>query len=289
MRAEAGAERSLGEGRLARTLLLGGALLVAAWLLLLPLAVLFAGALADGVGAFLTALSDPDAWAAIRLTLLIAAIVVPCNTMFGLAVAWCLTRFRFRGRQATLALVALPLSASPIIAGLVFVLLFGARGWLGPALAAIDVAIIFTLPGIVIATVFVTLPFVALQLIPALEANDSAAEEAALMLGARGWQVFLWVTLPRVRWALLYGVLLCSARAMGEFGAVSVVSGRIAGLTETMPLRIEALYNGYQLTAAFGMAALLAGFALLTIGVRAAIEWRQSAIRRRGAEAVLAS
>lgn len=278
-------ERSLGEGRLARALLLGGAGLVAVWLLLLPLVVLFVGALADGVGAFLLALAEPDAWAAIRLTLLVACIVVPCNTVFGLAAAWCLTRFRFRGRGVTLALAALPLSVSPVVAGLLFVLLFGARGWFGPALAGLDIAIIFALPGIVIATVFVTLPFVALQLVPALEANDQSAEEAALMLGARGWQVFFWVTLPRVRWALMYGVLLCSARSMGEFGAVSVVSGHITGLTETMPLRVEALYNGYQLSAAFGMAAVLAGFALLTIGARAVMEWRQAAVRRRGAEA----
>lgn len=283
------ADRRLGEGRAARAVLIGAALLVAAWLLLLPLAVLFVEALAQGAGAFGAAVTEPDALAAIRLTLLVAAIVVPANTVFGLAAAWCLTRFRFAGRRLVVALVALPFSVSPVVSGLVFVLLFGSKGWLGPLLSAMDVKVVFALPGIVLATMFVTLPFVALQLVPAMEAHGAAEEEAALVLGARGWQVFFWVTLPRVRWALLYGVLLCSARAMGEFGAVSVVSGRIRGLTETMPLRIEALYNDYQVPAAFGMASLLAGIALLTMAARATMEWRQAQLRRRGAEALLAA
>lgn len=277
----------LGEGTAWRALLIGGALLVATWLLVLPLAVLFAGAFSGGMEAFTTAITDPDAAAAIRLTLLVAAVVVPANTLFGLAAAWCVTRFRFRGRRLLQVLVGLPFSVSPVISGLVWVLLFGAQGWFGPLLSDTGLRIVFALPGIVLATLFVTLPFVAGQLIPLMGAQGIAEEEAALVLGATGPQMFLHVTLPKIRWGLLQGVLLCSARSMGEFGAVSVVSGRIRGLTNTVPLHIEVLYQDYDIAAAFGVATLLAGVALLTIVLRAVLDWRGQALRVRGGQARL--
>ena len=223
-------------------------------LLLMPLAVLFTGAFVGGLATFVTAVTDPDALASVRLTLLVTAIVVPANTLFGIAAAYALTRFRFRGRRWLRALVALPFSVSPVVSGLAYVLLFGAQGWFGPLLSDTGLRIVFALPGIVLATIFVTLPFVAGQLIPLMEAQGIEEEEAALVLGASGLQMFLRVTLPKIRWGLAYGILLCSARAMGEFGAVSVVSGRIRGLTNTMPLHIEVLYQEYNLAAAFGVA-----------------------------------
>ena len=281
--------RTLGIGESAawRVLLIGGALLLAGWLLVLPLVVLFAEAFADGVAAFITAVTDPDAAAAVRLTLLVAAIVVPVNTVFGLAAAWCITRFRFTGRRLLRGLIGLPFSVSPVISGLVYVLMFGAQGWFGPWLSDAGIRIVFALPGIVLATVFVTLPFVAGQLIPLMGAQGIDEEEAALVLGASGLQMFLRVTLPKIRWGLLYGVLLCSARSMGEFGAVSVVSGRIRGLTNTVPLHIEVLYQEYNIAAAFGVATLLAGVALLTIVLRAGLDWRQGVLQARGGRAQL--
>ena len=277
----------IGESLAWRVLLIGWALLLAGWLLVLPLVVLFAEAFADGVAAFVAAVTDRDAEAAVRLTLLVAAIVVPVNTVFGLAAAWCITRFRFGGRRLLRVLIGLPFSVSPVISGLVYVLMFGAQGWFGPWLSDAGIRIVFALPGIVLATVFVTLPFVAGQLIPLMDAQGIDEEEAALVLGASGMQMFLRVTLPKIRWGLLYGVLLCSARSMGEFGAVSVVSGRIRGLTNTVPLHIEVLYQEYNIAAAFGVATLLAGVALLTIVLRAGLDWRQEALRARGGRAQL--
>jgi len=277
----------IGESTAWRVLLIGGALLLAGWLLVLPLVVLFAEAFSDGVQAFIAAVTDPDAAAAVRLTLLVAAIVVPVNTVFGLAAAWCITRFRFAGRRLLRVLIGLPFSVSPVVSGLVYVLMFGAQGWFGPWLSDAGIRIVFALPGIVLATLFVTLPFVAGQLIPLMGAQGIDEEEAALVLGASGMQMFLRVTLPKIRWGLLYGVLLCSARSMGEFGAVSVVSGRIRGLTNTVPLHIEVLYQEYDIAAAFGVATLLAGVALLTIVLRAGLDWRQEVLRARGGRAQL--
>jgi sulfate transport system permease protein len=280
-------DRGIGESRAWRVGLTLGALGVIAVLMVLPLAVLFTQAFADGLGAFAAALTDPDAEAAIRLTLLVAAIVVPLNTALGIAAAWSITRFRFPGRAVLTALIALPFSVSPVISGLVYVLLFGTQGWFGPLLSQIGVQIVFALPGIVLATLFVTLPFVAGQLIPLMGAQGVDEEEAALILGATGLQMFLRVTLPKIRWALLHGVMLCSARSMGEFGAVSVISGRIRGLTNTVPLHIEILYNQYDIAAAFAVATLLAAVGILTIGLRAALEWRQGNAYRRGSLARL--
>lgn len=248
------------------------ALLVAGVLLLLPLAAVFTEALRRGWAPALTAIAEPDAQAAIRLTLLVAAISVPVNTVGGVAAAWCIAKFRFPGRGLLLSLIELPFSVSPVISGLVWVLLFGAQGWFGPWLQAHDVQIVFALPGLVLATVFVTFPFVARTLIPLMQEQGRGAEEAAATLGASGWQIFRRVTLPDIRWALLSGVLLCNARAMGEFGAVSVVSGHIRGETNTMPLHVEILYNEYQFVAAFAVAALLALLALVTLGAKAALE-----------------
>ena len=217
-----------------------------------------------------------DAWEAIRLTLLVAAIAVPLNTAFGLAAAWCVTRYRFPGRSLLVSLITLPFSVSPVISGLVWVLLFGLQGWFGPWLRAHGVQIIFAVPGIVLATIFVTVPFVARQVIPIMQARGMDEELAALTLGASGWQIFWRITLPRVRWGLLNGVLLCNARAMGEFGAVSVVSGHVRGVTVTMPLEIEILYNDYNIPAAFAVASLLAGMALLTLVAKAVLERRQA-------------
>lgn len=245
--------------------------------LLLPLASVFVEALRQGAHAYLASLHQPEALAAIRLTLLVAAIAVPLNLVFGVAAAWAMTRFEFRGKAALGALIDLPFSVSPVISGLVYVLLFGAQGWFGPWLAAHGVKIIFAVPGLVLATVFITLPFVARELIPLMQAQGSEEEEAARILGANGWQMFFRVTLPNIRWALLYGVLLCNARAMGEFGAVSVVSGHIRGLTTTMPLEVEMRYNEYDYVGAFAIASLLALLALLTMAVKTFLEWRYSA------------
>ncbi len=281
-------ELGAGESKTARRALIGGAVLLAVVLLLLPLAVLFVGAFSGGASAFVAAVTDPDAASAIRLTLLVAAIVVPANTLFGIAAAWCVTRFRFAGRRLLASLLALPFSVSPVVSGLVYVLLFGTQGWFGPLLSDTGIRIVFALPGIVLATMFVTLPFVAGQLIPLMEAQGTDEEEAALVLGANGLQLFFRVTLPKIRWGLLHGMLLCSARSMGEFGAVSVVSGRVRGLTNTMPLHIEVLYQEYNIPAAFSVATLLAGVALLTIAARAGLEWRQERVRHQGSMAALA-
>jgi sulfate transport system permease protein len=255
---------------------IAGVLLFAfvALFLALPLWTLFAQAFAKGTDAYLRAIDEPAAWSAIKLTLTVAAIAVPLNVAFGLAASWAIAKFEFRGKQLLTTLIDLPFSVSPVISGLVFVLLFGLQGWLGPWLRAHDVQVIFALPGIVLATVFVTFPFVARELIPLMEAQGTQEEEAARLLGASGWQTFRRVTLPNVKWGLLYGVLLCNARAMGEFGAVSVVSGHIRGRTNTMPLHVEILYNEYNLTAAFAVASLLALLALATLAAKAALEWR---------------
>jgi len=241
-------------------------------ILLLPLAAVFTEALRRGIPVALQALADPDALAAIRLTLLVAAIAVPVNMVGGIAAAWCIAKFEFPGRRFLLALIELPFSVSPVISGLVWVLLFGAHGWFGEWLQERDIQIIFALPGLVLATIFVTFPFVARTLVPLMQEQGRGAEEAAATLGAGGWQIFRRVTLPDIRWALLSGVLLCNARAMGEFGAVSVVSGHIRGETNTMPLHVEILYNEYQFVAAFAVAALLALLALVTLGAKALLE-----------------
>jgi len=262
------------EPRPVRLVLISVALLFLLSFLLLPLIAVFAEALRNGAGVYLDAIRDPDALAAIRLTLLATAIAVPLNLMFGLAAAWAVTKFEFPGKSLLITLIDLPFSVSPVVAGLVYVLIFGAQGWAGPWLDAFDVQIIFAVPGIVLATLFVTFPFVARELIPLMQEQGTDYEQAALSLGANGWQTFWHVTLPGVKWALLYGVLLSVARAMGEFGAVSVVSGHIRGYTNTIPLHVEILYNEYQFSAAFAVASLLAGLALLTLGLKSWLEWR---------------
>jgi sulfate transport system permease protein len=245
--------------------------------LLLPLVVVFAEALRKGWGTYFAALVDPDALSAVVLTLTAAVIAVPLNLVFGVAAAWAITKFDFRGKQLLVTLIDLPFSVSPVVAGLVFVLIFGAQGWLGGWLQANDIKIIFAVPGIVLATIFVTFPFVARELIPLMEAQGREEEEAATVLGASGWQTLWRVTLPNVKWGLLYGVILCNARAFGEFGAVSVVSGHIRGETNTLPLHVEILYNEYQFAAAFAVASLLALLALVTLAIKSFIEWRASA------------
>ena len=266
--------RPIGEGRGARLLLITIALSFLALILLLPLVTVFSQAFALGLGAFVEAIRQPDALAAMRLTLLVAAIAVPANVIFGLAASWAITKFDFPGKSVLTSLIDLPFSVSPVVSGLVYVLLFGAQGWFGPWLADHDIGIIFAVPGIVLATMFVTFPFVARELIPLMQAQGRDDEEAALSLGATGFQTFFRVTLPNIRWGLLYGVLLCTARAMGEFGAVSVVSGHIRGQTNTMPLHVEILYNEYDYVAAFAVAALLALLALVTLGAKSLLEWR---------------
>ena len=240
--------------------------------LLLPLIAVFIEALRKGWGTYLEALAEPDALSAVRLTLLAAAIAVPLNLVFGIAAAWAIAKFDFRGRNLLISLIDLPFSVSPVVAGLVYVLVFGAQGWFGPWLSEHNLKVIFAVPGIVLATVFVTFPFVARELIPLMQAQGRDEEEAAVTLGASGWQSFRRVTLPNIKWALLYGVILCNARAMGEFGAVSVVSGHIRGQTNTMPLHVEILYNEYQFAAAFAVASLLALLALVTLGVKSLVE-----------------
>jgi len=242
--------------------------------LFVPLVAVFVEALKKGWEAYAAAIVDEDAISAIKLTLITAAIAVPLNLVFGVAAAWCITKFEFRGKSILLTLIDLPFSVSPVISGLIYVLLFGAQGWLGPWLAEHDIKILFAVPGIVLATVFVTFPFVARELIPLMQAQGSEEEEAAVVLGANGWQTFFRVTLPNIKWGLLYGVILCNARAMGEFGAVSVVSGHIRGETNTMPLQVEILYNEYNFAAAFAVASLLALLALVTLALKSFIEWR---------------
>jgi len=262
------------EPRWVRWLLVATALAFLFLFLLVPLGVVFAKAFDKGMAAWVAAIREPDASAAVRLTLLAAAVAVPVNVLFGLAAAWAITRFRFPGKNLLVTSIDLPFSVSPVVAGMLFVLLFGAHGFLGPWLEAHDVRIIFAVPGILLATIFVTAPLVARELIPTMEAQGSEEEEAAITLGASGWQTFFHVSLPKIRWALVYGIVLCNARAMGEFGAVSVVSGHIRGRTTTLPLHVEILYNEYQFTAAFAVASLLTLLALATLGVQAWIEWR---------------
>jgi sulfate transport system permease protein len=262
------------ESPLLKWLLIGVTLAFLGLFLLVPLAAVFTEALRKGWGAYLTSLADPTALAAIRLTLLAAAIAVPFNLVFGLAASWAITRFEFIGKNVLITLIDLPFAISPVVSGLVFVLLFGLQGWFGPWLAAHDIKLIFAVPGIVLATVFVTFPFVARELIPLMQEQGVEEEQAALLLGAGGWQIFRRITLPNVRWALLYGVILCNARAMGEFGAVSVVSGHIRGKTNTLPLHVEILYNEYNFVAAFAVASLLALLALLTLAAKSVVEWQ---------------
>ncbi|MFL5356574.1 sulfate ABC transporter permease subunit CysW [Archangium sp.] len=257
-----------------RWLLIGLALAFLGVFLVVPLVAVFTYALRKGVGAYFAAIVEPEAWSAIRLTLLAAAIAVPLNLGFGLAAAWLIARFRFPGRDVLLTLIDLPFSVSPVIAGLVFVLLFGRQGWFGAFLDEHDIHIIFAVPGIVLATVFVTFPFVVREVLPVMQAQGQDEEEAALSLGASGWRTFVRVTLPKVKWGVLYGVLLCNARAMGEFGAVSVVSGHVRGVTNTLPLHAEILYNEYNLAGAFAVASLLTVLALVTLAVKKYVEWR---------------
>jgi sulfate transport system permease protein len=242
--------------------------------LLLPLIAVFVEALRKGFDVYVSAITEPDALSAIKLTLIAAAISVPLNLVFGVAAAWAITKFDFRGKHFLITLIDLPFSVSPVIAGLIFVLVFGAQGWFGSWLQEHDIKIIFAIPGIVLATIFVTFPFVARELIPLMEAQGREEEEAATVLGANGWQTFWHVTLPNIKWGLLYGVVLCNARAMGEFGAVSVVSGHIRGFTNTIPLHVEILYNEYNFAAAFAVASILALLALLTLVVKTYVEWR---------------
>ena len=257
-----------------RALLIGVALAFLTLFLFVPLVAVFAEALKKGVDTYLAAITEADALAAIRLTLLTATIAVPLNLVFGVAAAWTIAKFEFRGKSILLTLIDLPFSVSPVISGLIYVLIFGAQGWFGPWLREHDIKILFAVPGIVLATVFVTFPFVARELIPLMQSQGTEEEEAALVLGASGWRTFWHVTLPNIKWGLLYGVILCNARAMGEFGAVSVVSGHIRGETNTMPLQVEILYNEYSFAAAFAVASLLALLALVTLAVKSFIEWR---------------
>jgi sulfate/thiosulfate transport system permease protein len=265
---------ALAEAPWVRRLLLAVALGYLALFLLMPLIVVFTEAFARGIATYLSALQERDARSAIRLTLTVAAIAVPLNMAFGVLAAWAITKHNFRGKSFLITLIDLPFSVSPVIAGLVYVLLFGLQGTFGPWLRANNIEIIFAVPGIVLATVFVTLPFVARELIPLMQQQGSTDEEAALSLGASGLQTFWYVTLPNIKWALLYGVLLCNARAMGEFGAVAVVSGHIRGYTNTIPLHVEVLYNEYNMVAAFATASLLAALAVLTLVIKSILEWR---------------
>jgi sulfate/thiosulfate transport system permease protein len=269
----------------ARIALITIALLYLSIFLALPLIVVFTQALSKGLHVYLAALTNPTAWAAIKLTGLVAAISVPLNVVFGVAAAWAIAKFEFRGKSALISLIDLPFAVSPVISGLIYILLFGANGWFGAWLQEHDVQIIFAVPGIVLATIFVTFPFVARELIPVMQSQGKDDEETALSLGASGWQTFWFVTLPNIRWGLLYGVLLCNARAMGEFGAVSVVSGHIRGVTNTMPLHVEILYNEYNYAAAFAVASLLALLALLTLAGKSLLEWRRPELKHAARDA----
>ena len=273
-RSRAGA--GLGASVLARTVLIATALGFLALFVVVPIVLVFAQALSSGVGAYLTAIAEPDTRAAIRLTLLAAGVAVPMNLVFGIAASWLISKYRFRGKTALISLIDLPFSVSPVISGLVFVLLLGARGLLGPWLEEHDLHVIFALPGIILATTFVTFPFVVREVLPVMQELGSDEEEAALTLGAGGWQILFHVTLPKIRWGLMYGVVLCNARAMGEFGAVSVVSGHIRGQTNTIPLQVEILYNEYNIVAAFSVASILTLLALGTLGAKKLVESRQS-------------
>ncbi|MBV6307228.1 sulfate ABC transporter permease subunit CysW [Candidimonas humi] len=274
-----------GQSRWPARILIAVAVGVLLLFLVLPLLAVLEQAFEQGAAAYFAALADPDALSALRLTLLVAAIVVPLNTCFGIAAAWAVARFRFRGRSLLMTLIDLPFSISPVISGLIYVLIFGAQGWFGPWLDRHGIHVLFATPGIVLATLFVTFPFVARELIPLMQEQGREEEEAALSLGASGWTMFLKVTLPNIKWGLLYGVLLCNARAMGEFGAVSVVSGHIRGQTNTLPLQIEQTYNEYDFTGAFAIASLLALLAIVTLLAKTALEWQQARRgRARGAQ-----
>ncbi|UWE18206.1 sulfate ABC transporter permease subunit CysW [Herbaspirillum huttiense] len=257
-----------------RVLLIGIALAFLTLFLFVPLVAVFYEALRKGWDVYVASITEPDAWSAIKLTLLAAAIAVPLNLVFGVAAAWAIAKFEFRGKNVLLTLIDLPFSVSPVISGLIYVLLFGLQGYFGPWLREHDIKILFAVPGIVLATIFVTFPFVARELIPLMQSQGSEEEEAALVLGASGWRTFWHVTLPNIKWGLLYGVILCNARAMGEFGAVSVVSGHIRGETNTIPLQVEILYNEFNITGAFAVASLLAFLAVVTLAVKSVIEWR---------------
>jgi sulfate/thiosulfate transport system permease protein len=269
-------QRGTDESPLTKLVLISIAMSFCLVFLLLPLVNVFAQAFSKGLMIYWQAIANPDSWSAIRLTLIVAAISVPLNVLFGLAAAWAIAKFEFRGKALLITLIDLPFSVSPVVAGLMFVVLFGLQGFFGQWLSDHDIKIIFAVPGIVLATVFVTFPFVARELIPVMQATGTDQEQAALTLGANGWQTFWHVTLPSVKWGLIYGIILCNARAMGEFGAVSVVSGHITGLTDTMPLRVEKLYNEYQGPAAFAVASLLALLALITLGLKTFLEWKQA-------------
>jgi sulfate/thiosulfate transport system permease protein len=268
-------ESATDDARWVRASLITLAVLFLAAFLVVPAAAVLWEAWRGGAEVWAKAITEPDAWSAIRLTLLVAAVAVPLNTIFGLAAAWSITRFRYRGQTLLLSLIDLPFGVSPVIAGMMAVLLFGAHGWFGPWLQAHDVKIVFAVPGIVLATLFVTFPFVARELIPFMQQQGTEEEEAALVMGASGWQILTRVTLPNIRWSLLYGVILCNARAMGEFGAVSVVSGHIRGLTNTIPLHVEILYNEYAFRAAFAVASLLFLLAVVTLVAKQWLEWKQ--------------
>ncbi len=272
------------EPRWVRWTLISVALAFLTFFLFVPLAIVFVEAFKKGVEVYLASITEPDALSAIKLTLIAAAISVPMNLVFGVAAAWCIAKFEFRGKNVLLTLIDLPFSVSPVISGLIYVLIFGLQGWFGEWLRDHDLKVIFAVPGIVLATVFVTFPFVARELIPLMQAQGTEQEEAACVLGASGWQLFWRVTLPNVKWALLYGVILCNARAMGEFGAVSVVSGHIRGQTNTMPLHIEILYNEYQFAASFAVASLLALLALVTLVLKYVVEQRVKAEKRSANE-----
>ncbi|MCP1308296.1 sulfate ABC transporter permease subunit CysW [Paenibacillus tyrfis] len=276
--------RHITEPRIVKWALITVALLFLGFLLILPLVSVFVEAFRKGWEVYAASLIESDAAAAIRLTLLVAVIAVPLNLLFGLAAAWAITKFQFKGKNLLITLIDLPFAVSPVISGLIFVLLFGAKGWFGPWLQENDLKIIFALPGIVLATVFVTFPFVARELLPLMQAQGTLEEEAAVTLGAKGWCIFWKITLPNIKWGLLYGVILCNARAMGEFGAVSVVSGHIRGSTNTMPLHIQILYNEYNFAGAFAMASLLVLLAVVTLVVKSVIEWKhhQQQLSREG-------
>jgi sulfate transport system permease protein len=267
--------RATGESRAVRWTLIAIALGFLAVTLVLPLVLVFTQALAKGLPAYWAAITEPDALSAARLTLLVALIAVPVNVVFGVAAAWCISKFSFPGKNLLITLIDLPFAVSPVISGMIFVLLFGAHGWFGPWLSQHDIKIIFAVPGIVLATMFVTAPFVARELIPLMQEQGCEEEEAAMVLGAGGWQTFFRVTLPNIKWGLLYGLILCNARAMGEFGAVSVVSGHIRGETNTLPLHVEILYNEYAFAASFAVASLLTFLALVTLALKTLVEWQQ--------------
>lgn len=271
---------SLGDPQWVRWLMIAGTLAIITLLLILPLAAVLIQAFAKGWSAYADSLTHPDTLAAMRLTLLTAAVTVPLTTVFGVSAAWAIARFEFKGKSFLITLIDLPFSVSPVIAGLIYVLVFGAQGWLGPWLSDHDIKIVFAVPGIILATLFVTFPFVARELIPLMQEIGHEEEEAALSLGASGWQTFFKITLPNIKWGLLYGVLLCNARAMGEFGAVSVVSGHIRGLTNTLPLHVEVSYNEYDFVGAFAGTSVMASLAVVTLVVKTILEWKQQQDRK---------